>query len=440
MRTVEELRRHADERLLSGNYPAALYAYRTLVQLQPNDLDPRLRIADTLLAMGEVQAAAWCYTKLAQHAAAAGYPLRALIALKVLEALEPQLGELLDGVASLYGKGSLSLGRAVRMSLGDMRYSLPDGFDPNAIPALAELLPSAAQTAADLSRIAAYPQRVPPIPLFSELPKEAFADVLRGLRLARVRPGEEILKQGDAGASFFVLARGMGDGVLERDEGETVLAQLHDGAIFGEMALVSAQPRNATIRAASDADLFEFDRATLEAAASSVDSIARALENFTRERLLHNLVTTSPLFRPLEKDQRWDLVRRFQAHDVTQGTDLIHEGQEGRGLFVLLSGEADVWKRDGDEKVLLATLKPGDVFGEISLLYDEPTTATVTAGTRATVLALPKELFRKLIERVDGIRTYIEELGDQRMLDARLTLDSVGDYDELDEDDLITLI
>lgn len=440
MRTVEELRQHADASLLSGQYPAALHCYRALVQLQPNDLDPRLRIADTLLAMGEVQAAAFCYTKLAQHAALAGYPLRALISLKVLEALEPQLGELLDSVATIYAKGSPHLGRAVRMSLGSMQLTVPAEFDAAAIPPLAELLPSAAQTAADLSRIAAYPPRVPPIPLFSELPRDAFAEVLRGLRLQRARPGDNILEQGDEGTSFFVLARGTVDVIRAQEGNETVLAQLHDGAIFGEMALVSAQPRNATIRARTDADLFEFDRATLESAAAEVSAIAQALQTFTRERLLNNLVSTSPLFRPLEKNQRWDLVRRFQAHEVEAGTDLIHEGHEGRGLFVLLDGHADVWKRDGDEKVLLATLGPGDVFGEISLLLDEPTTATVTAAGRATVLVLTKELFRKLIEHVDGIRTYIEDLGDQRMMDARLTLDDVEDFDEIDEDDLITLI
>ena len=106
MQTVLELREHADAKLFAGEYPAALHAYAVLVQLQPNDLDARLRLADTLLAMGEVQAAAFVYTQLARHAANAGYPLRALVMLKILEALEPELGKLLASFAKLYAKGS----------------------------------------------------------------------------------------------------------------------------------------------------------------------------------------------------------------------------------------------------------------------------------------------------------------------------------------------
>src|SRR5690606_1532813 len=116
--------------------------------------------------------------------------------------------------------------------------------------------------------------------------------------------------------------------------------------------------------------------------------IALALDKFTRERLLNNLLATSPLFRPLDRTQRFDLVRRFKAHDVAPGVNLIEEGAPGRGLFVLLAGQVDVSKRDGEHKVLLATLGPGDVFGEISLLNEEPASATVTAAAQSTVLVL----------------------------------------------------
>ena len=62
METVQQLRDHADAHLFKGEHLPALHAYSVLVQLHPNDLDARLRVADTLLAMGEVQAAAYVYT------------------------------------------------------------------------------------------------------------------------------------------------------------------------------------------------------------------------------------------------------------------------------------------------------------------------------------------------------------------------------------------
>ena len=125
MQTVAELRAHADQKLFAAEHHDALHAYALLVQLQPNDLDARLRVADTLLAMGEVQAAAYVYTLFARHACNGGYPLRALVAVKILEALEPELGQLTDQIAQTYGKDSKRLGRGVRLSLAQEKAVLP---------------------------------------------------------------------------------------------------------------------------------------------------------------------------------------------------------------------------------------------------------------------------------------------------------------------------
>ncbi len=438
MQTVADLRSYADARLLSGDFPAALHAYAALARLDPTELSVRLRIADSLLALGEPQHAAVVYTALARHATHAGHPLHALVAMKVLEALEPQLGVLLGGLAKLYANGSPKLGPSVRMSLGLGDGPLPAGVKPNPSPDVAELVPIAAQIGASYEGIAAYAERVPPIPLFSQLPEDAFAAVLAALRLVRARPGDVILEQGAPGQSFYVLARGTVKVARAKPGGEeVVLATLHSGSIFGEMALVSAQPRTATVTAVSDCDLLEFDRGALLAASDSVGVIAKALDAFARERLVNNLLATAPLFQPLDKKQRVELARRFAALDVAPGTAMITEGSPGQGLYVVANGEADVWKRDRDEKVLLATLKAGDVFGEISLVRDEPTTATVTAATQCTVLFLAKDLFQRLAEAIPEIAAYVEELGDERIMDTRLLMTEAASAELLHEDDLV---
>src|SRR6185369_1324661 len=119
MTTLKDLRNLADQKLFAGDHLGALHAYTALVALSPVDLDARLRIADSLLALGEVQRAAVVYTVLARYATMAGYPLRALVAIKVLSALEPQLAALVNGLAQLYAEGSPKLGKGVRISPGD---------------------------------------------------------------------------------------------------------------------------------------------------------------------------------------------------------------------------------------------------------------------------------------------------------------------------------
>lgn len=442
MKTIADLRAFADEKLYAGELDAALHVYAAIVRLLPNALDARLRVGDTLLALGEVQRAAEVYAVLAKHAANAGHPLVALVAVKILEKLDPQLGVLLDSLGALYGRSSGRLGKAVRLSQGDFSQDLPAGLSFHSTPERARLVEAAVKVATSLDGIDAYPAVLPPIPLFSELPAEAFGPVLRAIELRRERPGEVVVQQGAMGQSFYVLARGRVRVDRTGPDGRAhELARLSDGSLFGEMALVFAQPRTATVSAITDADLLEFDRDALEAAAREVSTIAVALEKFTRERLVQNLLGTSPLFKPLDRDQRVDLARRFVAHDVPAGFDIVTEGAPGQGLYVLLTGEVDVSKRDGNDKVLLATLHAGEVFGEIALLSSGPTTATVTAATNANVLFLQREIFQKLVAAFPAIRDYVETLSDERTMDTRLTMSQFESDEvlELEDDDIVIL-
>jgi CRP-like cAMP-binding protein len=436
MKTIADLWNLAENRVRNGELLPALHAYAAVVQLQPTNLDARMRVGDVLLALGEVQRAAVVWTSLARLAAHGGYPLRALVALKLLAALEPQLGSLVSSLGDLYSVDSKRLGRGVRLAPGDLAQALPAGLDLTSPPARDQLLAGAERVASDLTG-AQFPERLPPIPVFSELSASAFGAVLQALKLVRVPAGSVVIAEGEAGTSFFVLASGEVRVTKRRvaaAEEEVELARLHEGAIFGEMALVSAAPRTASVTAVRDSDLLEFDREALAAVAQEVGPLAAALDKFARERLLNNLLATCPLFAPLDRKQRLDLVRRFTAHDVAPGVVLIREGEPGRGLFILLAGEVDVSKVDGDSKVLLASLKPGDVFGEISLLDDAPTTATVTAARASTVLFLDRVFFDRLVQAFPAIKEYVSQLGEDRLMDTRLLLEAGHDELELELD------
>ena len=68
---------------------------------------------------------------------------------------------------------------------------------------------------------------------------------------------------------------------------------------------------------------------------------------------------------------------------MTAGTLIVDQGQTGREAFVILDGSVIV-KRNGKK---VATLGPGAVVGELSLLDHGPRTATVTCETDCTLLA-----------------------------------------------------
>ena len=80
-----------------------------------------------------------------------------------------------------------------------------------------------------------------------------------------------------------------------------------------------------------------------------------------------------PLFGGMSKRDLTEVARIADELDFSAGKELIRENEPGRQFFVLLEGEAVVRRRG--RKV--NTLGPGDFFGEIALLSERPTTATV---------------------------------------------------------------
>jgi CRP-like cAMP-binding protein len=67
-------------------------------------------------------------------------------------------------------------------------------------------------------------------------------------------------------------------------------------------------------------------------------------------------------------------------------------------MYFIAKGDCEVFIRDeADEETFVALLRPGCHFGEISLLYDTPRSATVKATNFSTITELPKESFKALI-------------------------------------------
>jgi CRP-like cAMP-binding protein len=101
---------------------------------------------------------------------------------------------------------------------------------------------------------------------------------------------------------------------------------------------------------------------------------------------------TVPLFADLGRRDLKKLADRFRERTLRPGTTPVQEGKmSGIGFFVVAEGEAEV--SIGGKVV--ATLHPGDHFGEIALISEAERTATVTATTPLRVLEIPFYDFRE---------------------------------------------
>lgn len=272
---------------------------------------------------------------------------------------------------------------------------------------------------------------LPRIPLFSDLDPEAFRALTERIALRRAADGEAVLEQGEAGDSFYVVASGRFRVEKRDDSGEpVVLARLGEGAFFGEMALLSGEPRAASVLAEGDGELLELRADVLAALCRDHPQVADSLERFYRQRLLANAMATSPLFRPFSRDERRAIMERFRSREVAAREVLIREGKPSDGLYVILSGTMDVWKRKGPDEVRAGVLRQGDVFGEMSCLGKRPATATVVARRPGTVLRLPRAEFDELIVTYPQVLELVSELNDERQLSLQAILDGTAQWTE----------
>ena len=112
-----------------------------------------------------------------------------------------------------------------------------------------------------------------------------------------------------------------------------------------------------------------------------------------------NALRKVPLFSKLTKTELEHVAGNADEVDVPAGKKLTTQGRPGDSFYVLLDGEAVV--EIGGEK--RRTLKPGDFFGEISMLDRGPATATVKTKTPARLLVMSHSQFRDTIKSSDGL-------------------------------------
>jgi small-conductance mechanosensitive channel/CRP-like cAMP-binding protein len=116
--------------------------------------------------------------------------------------------------------------------------------------------------------------------------EDAELAVLRSNLQDAVFGGDEIIcREGDAGDSFFVLGRGTVE-VVARGVGghETHVADLTAPAFFGEMAMLTGEPRAATVRAKGDAEILVVERAGFEELFKTRPSVAAAVSHVLATR------------------------------------------------------------------------------------------------------------------------------------------------------------
>ncbi len=104
--------------------------------------------------------------------------------------------------------------------------------------------------------------------------------------------------------------------------------------------------------------------------------------------------------RDLGAQEKHSLAEKIELLSYAAGESILKYGDPGHALYIVRSGEVEIFvKNDQGEKIVLEISRPGDVFGEISLLDDGPRTAWVSALSDAEVLRLDRVHFEEYVRQ-----------------------------------------
>ena len=260
-------------------------------------------------------------------------------------------------------------------------------------------------------------------PLLSYLHGEAFAKLAQEAPLRSFPDGGRIVSEGEPGSTLYLMGRGRVVVYATNAHQEPVyLSSLTVGDFFGENSFFTGALRSASVECLGDVEAFEIGKALYERVMGDNLRTEAALLDFYKERIVNAVLAKSQIFGLLPSEERQALVYKFLLRVFQPEDEIIREGDIHDSIFLIKSGEAEVFTKKGGPRTRLSFIGPGTVFGEVAALRNIPRTASVVATTTVEVLELAGASFHAVLLGRPDLQQKVVDVVAKR---ARENLDKV---------------
>lgn len=140
-----------------------------------------------------------------------------------------------------------------------------------------------------------------------------------------------------------------------------------------------------------------------------------------------DLLRRVPLFALLTESQAQQIADAVIKRRFKRGDRIVEQGLKSNALYIILSGRARVLASDSrGREVILATLQPGDYIGEMSLIDNEPHSATVRAEVQTDVLMLGRSEFARCMPENSSMAHAVMRVLVQRLRHSVRNIESLA--------------
>lgn len=215
--------------------------------------------------------------------------------------------------------------------------------------------------------------------------------------------GETLFNQGQEGdCMYFILSGQLDVRIRQSDGSEHLVSVLKEGAIVGELSVLSGQNRTATVSAIENTRLLRITEKDisklLKYDSLLFDNIGKiAAERWKSQHFMESL---KDLFGDLPKEMWHELEDNLEWRYLSNGDVLFKEGDTADGMYIVVKGRlrAMVKTDDGSEHSI-GEIGPSEVVGEYALLTDEPRSSTVYAVRESSLARISIALFDKCVSK-----------------------------------------
>ncbi|HUW11916.1 MAG TPA: cyclic nucleotide-binding domain-containing protein [Anaerolineae bacterium] len=275
-------------------------------------------------------------------------------------------------------------------------------------------------------QLAAYlTQRLRAVPGFRDLDTESLQAMAIRLQPQKVRHGNLIFQIGDPGEALYIVESGLVRLLTEQEEAEIDYVELPDGAVFGEMPLLTGKLQGQTARAASDVLLWSLSKADFDDLSDSHPEIKIALSRELRGHLSPDdrslalqRLQGMPLFDGLPEEALRAIAARLLLQHAPAGEQIFEVGGPGDTLYLVDSGQVELVSEGRLAADTLARLGAGGFFGEMALLTGKTRSASARALQDSNLWVLYRSDFDDLQVKHPAISRNLSRTLAQRLADA----------------------
>jgi len=260
--------------------------------------------------------------------------------------------------------------------------------------------------------------------IFADVPEEVLSEFAPEAEERTFAAGAPIIREGEVGSTLQVVVAGK----VRIHRWTLTLAELGEGGVFGELSALSPEPRSADVNAMEETRILELSAVAVErmiatrgeAAEGIIRVLCQRIQTSITEKTYHETgtfrvqqaVSTSArptrmllelekviwlkkveIFRTLSDTILLHLARLATEQWLDEGDTLFRKGDMGTAMFVIVEGEIAVH----DDGKLIATLRPGEILGELALLTSEARSSSISAKKPARLLKITQSVMQELM-------------------------------------------